>query len=42
MVILDTITYWTINIQKEDLQNCLVQVHLQTRFKLGTITKLEA
>ena len=42
MVILDTIRYWTINIKKEDLQNCLIQVHLQIRFKLGTITKLEA
>ena len=41
MVILDTIRYWTINIKKEDLQNCLIQVHLQIRFKLGTITKLE-
>ena len=29
MVILDTIKYKTINIQKEDLQNCLIQVHLQ-------------
>ena len=30
-----------INTQKEDLQNCLIHIHLQIRFKLGTITKLE-
>lgn len=41
MVILDTIRYRTQNIQNEDLQNWLIQVHLQIRFKLGTIMKLE-
>ena len=29
MVILDTIKYYTVNIQKGDLQNCLIQEHLQ-------------
>ena len=41
MMILDKIRYKTIKIQKEDLQNCLIQMHLQIRFKLGTIFKLE-
>ena len=34
MVELDTIKYYTVTIQKEDLQNCWIQVHLQIIFKL--------
>ena len=41
MVILDWIKCHTVKMQKEDLQNCVIQVHLQIRFKLATVMKLE-